>query len=270
MKTKPLVSVVVPCRNSEEFIEDCIHSIFAQTYKNIEVLVVDNFSTDRTGELVRVLREKYGKIRYIKKGPERTYQMNEGVYSSSGEIIYITGSDMTRDPNFIRQCVNKIREGNDAIYMSVLTDENVNYFWGRVKALERLTYIGSNYESARVFTRKAFMFLGGLDVSLIGVEEDFQHRLDYHDFRTGRIDGREYHLHEEKTLKNIFKKSNYYGRYMKSYLKKHKGKGVKFLQPARPCFFKHWRLFLKHPILTVGFIIYKIVQYGGGLCGLLK
>ena len=53
--SKPLVSVVVPTFNSERFLEECLRSIREQTYSNVEVIAVDNYSTDKTREIANVL-----------------------------------------------------------------------------------------------------------------------------------------------------------------------------------------------------------------------
>ena len=241
-----------------------MRSLKDQTYSPIEIIVVDNFSTDLTKEI-----SKYYGANFHKIGPERAFQDNFGMLQAKGKYIYLSGSDMTRDLDFIEQGVRKLEEGYDAIYMSVLTDKRVTHYWGKVKALERLTYIGDNViESARFFRKDVFTTLGGFDTELVQIEEDFQHRLDKGGYKTGRIDAREYHLHEEENLWQVLKKSIYYGKFMRHYLKKHKGRGVKQLQPARNCFFRNWRLFLSQPHLTIGFIIYKIVQYLGGIIGM--
>jgi glycosyltransferase involved in cell wall biosynthesis len=60
---KPLVSVIIPTKNSESTIDYCLRSIRGQTYTNIEVIVVDNYSRDKTEEVA----QKYGKV--LSKGP---------------------------------------------------------------------------------------------------------------------------------------------------------------------------------------------------------
>lgn len=261
----PLVSVIIPTKDSEQFLNSCLVSLTNQTYPNIEIIMVDNYSKDNTPSIAKMFN-----IQFHQTGPERAFQDNFGILQAKGEYIYLSGSDMTRDLDFIEQGVRKLQEGYDAIYMSVLTDSNVKHFWGKVKALERLTYIDDNtIESARFFRKNVFVTLSGFDTELVQIEEDFQHRLDSNGYKTGRIDAREYHLHEEDCLNKIFRKSYYYGKFMRHYLKKHKQRGLKQLQPARTCFFRHWRLFIKHPLLTLGFIIYKIVQYTGGLLGMI-
>ena len=51
--SKPLVSVIIPTYNSEKTLPLCLESIKRQTYKNIEVIIVDNFSVDRTVDIAK-------------------------------------------------------------------------------------------------------------------------------------------------------------------------------------------------------------------------
>jgi glycosyltransferase involved in cell wall biosynthesis len=255
-----MVSVVVPTKNSEEFIYESLASIKEQDYPNKEIIVVDNFSTDSTRSIAREFAHKI----YI-TGTERVSQANYGIAKAKGDYIYLTGSDMTRDKDFISQCMKKMDEGYDAVYMSVLTDKRVHHFWGTVKALERESYIGTFIESARFFNKRAWEILGRFDEDIISMEEDFQHRLDSNGFKTAWIEAREYHLHEDDTLLKIFRKAFYYGKYMKAYLRKHRRRGYKQLNPARP----NLKLFYTHPKLLAGFVVYKIVQYAGGIMGMI-
>lgn len=260
MKQNPKVSVIVLTKNSEEFIDRVVANLLEQLYDNMEVIIVDNYSTDSTRKRTEHLVDKF-----IECGPERTAQANCGVRNASGELIYVTGSDMCRDYDFIKQCVQRIQDGYDAVYMSVKTDKDITHFWGKVKALEREMYIGTYIESARFFKKSVWEALSGFDENVIAFEEDFQHRLDKHGYKTAWVTAKEYHLHEDTNLKDIFKKAFYYGKFQRAYLKKHSNRAIKQLNPLRP---NLW-LLLKHPILGLGFIIYKIVQYTAGIGGLL-
>lgn len=254
------VSVVVPTKNSSEFIDRVLANLMEQLYSEVEVIVVDNFSTDTTKKQVLPFVDKF-----YEYGPERTAQANYGIKHASGDLIYLTGSDMCRDYGFIKECVEKINEGYDAIRMSVLTDREVKHFWGRVKKLERKCIIGTFVESARFFKKSVWEKLGGFDEEIIALEEDFQHRLDSNGYKTAWIKAREYHLHEDDSLIKIFKKAFYYGKYQKAYLKKHKARGYKQLSLNRV----NLKPFLRHPKLLIGLVIYKFVQYLGGGLGLL-
>lgn len=263
IKNKPLVSIIIPSCNSEKYIHFTLNSITNQTYKNIEIIIIDNFSKDNTVNISR----RYGATVYL-KGNERATQLNYGVEMSKGKYIFETGSDMISEKTYIEEAVKKCEEGFDAIYSSVVSREN--HFWGKVKALERECYIGDNQiEASHFFKRSVYDELGGFDVNLISVEEDFQHRLDEKGYKTGRIGSKEIHLREARTLKEMAIKSFYYGVYIRSYLKKHPMRGSRYLFPVRKAFLKNILLFLQNPILAVGFIIYKVIQQISGLLGLL-
>ncbi len=255
------VTCIVPTKNSEEFLKECLLSLreCKEVYSDMEIIVVDNYSTDKTLEIAQDLADKVYTF-----GTERVAQVSYGLVFSQSDLVYITGSDMIRDKYFIKQCVDKIQEGYDAIYMSVKTDKRVKHFWGKVKALERECYIGTFLESARFFKREVWDELRGFNPGVIGMEEDFQHRLDYHGFKTVWVSAREYHLHEDDSLKKIFCKGFYYGKFQREYLAIHRGRALKQLNP-----FRSYGRFLKHPVLLIGLIISKLMWYSGGLWGLI-
>ena len=250
--------------NSEKTLHFCLNSIKSQTYPNIELIVVDNFSTDNTVNIAK----RYG-AKVLITGNERASQLNYGIEKATGKYIFETGSDMVSEPNYIQEAVDKCEGGCDAVYSSVVSKEAKGY-WEKVKALERKTYIGVNtVECSHFFRRRIFHYLGEFDKNLISVEEDFQHRLDKSKLRTGRIASVEIHLQESTSLQEIAKKSYYYGLYMRPYLKKHPVRGTLYLFPLRWAYVKNITLLLKNPHLTAGLIIYKIVQYFYGFLGLL-
>src|SRR5579862_5683284 len=100
MNPKPLISVIVPTKNSSEFLEQCLSSIKKQTYPNIELIVVDNFSTDDTQKIAR----RFTKDVY-EKGPERSAQRNFGVTQSHSEYVAIIDSDMELSPTVAEECI---------------------------------------------------------------------------------------------------------------------------------------------------------------------
>lgn len=262
---QPKVSVVIPAYNSAKTIHFCLHSLCQQTYKNKEVIVVDKFSSDNTTNIAR----RYNATVY-QHGTERASQLNYGIHKATGDYIFETGSDMTSDPTYIEEAIAKCKEGYDAIYSSVVSRPQKSY-WGRVKALERETYIGCReVECAHFFRREVFMELGGYDERLIGIEEDFQHRLDKEGFRTGRINAKEIHREEAGSLTEVARKSYYYGSYLRHYLGKYPIRGSVYLLPLRPAYIKKAPLLLSNPILTFGLIMLKVVQYVCGFTGFLS
>lgn len=92
MNSRPLVSVIIPTYNRREMVAEAIESVLAQSYPNVEVVVVDDGSTDGTGEY---LNEKFGdKIRYIHQdNAEKSAARNNGIRQARGEFVSMLDSD---------------------------------------------------------------------------------------------------------------------------------------------------------------------------------
>lgn len=85
------VSVIIPAFNAEKYIEETLDSIFSQGHPNLEVVVIDDGSTDRTGEIVRNYREPVKYIRQGNQGPSKA--RNTGIEQSKGEYIAFLDAD---------------------------------------------------------------------------------------------------------------------------------------------------------------------------------
>ncbi|GAA5415811.1 teichoic acid poly(glycerol phosphate) polymerase [Paraliobacillus ryukyuensis] len=89
------VSVIVPVYNTEEFLEDCLNSLINQTYNNLDILVINNGSTDRSKEIIDVFVEKDKRIHSfdfnssLGVGAARNY----GVSQAEGDYVYFVDSD---------------------------------------------------------------------------------------------------------------------------------------------------------------------------------
>ena len=59
---KPKVSIIIPCYNSEKWVEECVVSALTQNYENTEVIAVDNESTDSTVKILMDIKEQYPKL----------------------------------------------------------------------------------------------------------------------------------------------------------------------------------------------------------------
>lgn len=98
-RQQTLVSVIVPVYNTKEYIARCVDSILAQTWENLEVLLVDDGSTDGTGELVDKLREKDARIRvFHKKNGGSSSARNLGIREAKGKYLGFVDSDDYIDP----------------------------------------------------------------------------------------------------------------------------------------------------------------------------
>ena len=90
----PLLSVIVPCYNAEKYLEKCISSIVAQTYLNLEILLINDGSTDNTGAICDTWQERDQRIRVVHKQNEgSSYARKDGVELSSGEYVTFVDAD---------------------------------------------------------------------------------------------------------------------------------------------------------------------------------
>ena len=102
---KPLVSIIITSKNESEVIERLLKSVKKQTYKRIELIVVDNNSTDKTLKIA----QKYTKHIFT-KGPERSTQRNFGAKKAKGDYFMFLDADMELSPRVIEECIEKITQ----------------------------------------------------------------------------------------------------------------------------------------------------------------
>ncbi len=93
MKSLPLVSVFVPCYNHQDYVADAINSILNQTYKNIELIVLDDGSTDNSPAILSDLSEKYGFYFEHQKNMGINGTLNKGLSLAKGKYICPFASD---------------------------------------------------------------------------------------------------------------------------------------------------------------------------------
>lgn len=265
-KGKPLVSVIIPTKNSEATIGKCLQSIKDQTYSKIQVIVVDNYSSDETCEIA----EKFGAKVYL-SGPERAPQKNMGVNVAKGKYVYGVDSDSFVEPTVIEECTRKCEEeGFDAIAVHNTSDPTIS-FWSKVRKLERDCYRDDKMNVAARFLRKdVFEEIGGFDDSLVAGEDyDLQNRLLKAGWKVGTIEAQEVHVGEPKSLLEVAKKHYYYGKTIWRYIGKNpKRAGIQF-SPIRLGYLRHWGEFSRHPSLFVGFAVYQLVRYSATAIGCL-
>lgn len=265
MKNNPLVSIIIPTKNSAEFLENCLRSIISQTFKNIEIIVVDNNSIDKTKKIAK----KYTKL-VFNKGNERGAQSNYGITHAKGKYIYRIDGDFLLNKNVIMEAVFKCEKENlDGIAIHNTSNPSIS-FWAKVRKLERDTYIDDDLiVGLRFYKKTAWKKIKGYNESIIWDDYDFHNRFIKQDLKWGRIKAKESHFGEPKSLSDIFWKSYFYGKEMPQYIKTNPGRGIRQINPIRASYFKHWKSFLKEPVLTVGFLLMLLVKYSGGMLGFI-
>lgn len=251
---KPLVSVIVPTYNEQRNIEECLGSILAQDYKNIEVIVVDNFSKDKTLTIAR----QYTKKCYL-FGNERSAQRNFGAQKATGIWLLFIDADMQLTKNCLTEAIGKALKGKFIIAIPELSQGRS--FWEKSIALERNLYQKEkNLAGARLFPKKLFLKLKGYDQRLIA-GEDWNITIRAHKFGYKLVFSDSFLIHKEtvKDLKEILKKKAYYSKNIHLYAAKHPQEFAKQASfKNRLCIYlKNWPRLIANPQYTAGFLFIK-------------
>jgi GT2 family glycosyltransferase len=106
------VSVIIPNLNGERLLRICLDSMARQTFRDFEVVVVDNGSVDDSVEL---LKKNYGSLRIIEFKENRGFAaaVNAGIKGSDAEYVCLLNNDIEADPDFLREMVGVLRERDD-------------------------------------------------------------------------------------------------------------------------------------------------------------
>ncbi|MBU6280316.1 MAG: glycosyltransferase [Actinomycetales bacterium] len=168
----PLVGIVVTTRNEARNISACLTSIRDQTYGPIEVVVVDNNSTDGTQALVEPFA-----CTLITAGPERSAQRNTGFRALHGvDIVGYLDADMVLGPAVVQAVVQAIAVDVGAVYVDERIQGHTSF--AKARRFERSFYTGSPVDCVRFVASSALDAAGDFDERLTGPEDwDFDRRV---------------------------------------------------------------------------------------------
>lgn len=266
----PLVSVIVTTRNNETTIAACLGSIVRQRYAPIEIIVVDNASSDGTADIAR----SYTPL-VFDKGPERSAQRNFAVSKASGQYVLIIDSDMELCVDVVASCVQTVKADNNIRAMVIPEESFGEGFWSQCKRLERSFYEGvAAIEAARFFDKSLYQEVGGYDETLTGAED-----WDLTDRVAAKTDigrAKEYILHNEGriNLRSALKKRFYYNKgflqfYAKSAARHTKvGVGGNVLHYYK-LYLSNPRKLFKNPLHGAGMLFMKTCEFGTGALSII-
>jgi len=265
----PLVSIIVPTKNSSRTLEACLKSVKKQSYENIEIIVVDNSSTDNTKEIAQKYTHKVFNF-----GPERSAQRNYGVNNSQGLYVLIIDSDMELSEGVIINCVNKIVSDNNIVSIIIPEESFGEGFWAQCKKLERSFYIGVDWmEAARFFRKDIYQKLGGYNENMVSGEDwDLSQRVEI-EGKVARINEYIYHNELKLSLVKVLGKKFYYAKQFKLYIDKNKNKNKTKNQAGviqrYKLFFSQPSKLLQNPIVGLGMLFMKTLEFVFGGVGYL-
>ncbi|MBD9388219.1 glycosyltransferase family 2 protein [Agrobacterium sp. AGB01] len=160
----PLISVVIPAFNRSSLIVGCLESVFQQTYKNIEVLVVDDKSTDDTLNVLHSISDKRLRIISLTKNGGGSVARNSGIEAARGEYIAFLDSDDRWLPNKLEVQLSKLISYGDRLsvsYTNVIIDDGVSSqaLYNKPNKSNRniLEYLFLNWSEAHIQTSSWLM-----------------------------------------------------------------------------------------------------------------
>ncbi len=207
------LSIIIPTYNEEKDILDCLNSLASQSYKNFEIIIVDDGSTDKTLEIVKNFPKK--KVRILKQkhcGPGLA--RNLGAEKSKGEILIFIDADMTFEKNYLKNLIEPIQKDKEkkvigATHELEIVNNTKNIWskcWGKIRVSKE---DAKDVKVFRAIRKNKFLELGGFDPKY-GYADDqtlwFKHRI-------GPVVAKNtvcYHKNPE-TLKGVYKQSRWIG-----------------------------------------------------------
>ena len=112
----PKVSVIIPVYNSEKYISECLDSVLNQTFKDIEIICIDDGSTDKSFDILNRYNIKEKRITLLtQKNLGQSVARNKALEIAKGEYIYFLDSDDYIEPNLIEECIKKLDETQEGL-----------------------------------------------------------------------------------------------------------------------------------------------------------
>lgn len=266
MKQKPIISVIVATKNEENNIGNCLESIKSQTYppRKIEIIVVDNNSTDKTKEIAKKYTRfvfNYPQLNSKKKTKNfRGAQVNFGVKKSKGDIIFFPDADMTFSKGLLSEMAKKLDK-----YQALFIPETIKGrgLFGKIRNFERSFYNETCIDAIRATKKELYLDIGGFDETNIAFgpdDWDFTKTIRRKTSMIGITKSRVYHHEERMTIvKYVTKKDNYLQTF-DDYIQKwgENDSDIKKQFSFKYRFFDvflengKWKNFLSNPFLLVG------------------
>ena len=111
---KPKVSIILPARNEEKFIEKCLGSLIKQDYNNYEIITINDSSNDSTGDIIKKYSEKFPKVIWVDAKPKpdgwmgKNWACIEGYKKASGDLLLFTDADTVHTSSVISLAVSHL------------------------------------------------------------------------------------------------------------------------------------------------------------------
>lgn len=257
------VTVVVPTRDNIRTIDACLRSVVEQTHPRVELIVVDNHSTDGTPDVA----ERWAD-RVITAGPERSAQRNTGIEAATSEWVLWLDSDMVLPPRTIALALDTA-EATGATGIALPERTIGEGYWTACRALERECYLDDPWlHNPRLVRRDYLLGAGAFHLDMSG-PEDADLRMKMRSTGAGIelapiiIDHDEGRL----TVRDVMSKRYYYGRSIPTFATEHEGAVSAQGKAVLSSYLRNHRRLLRDPGHAVGMVALRAMEAGGYALG---
>lgn len=183
-----LVSLIIPVYNREYFLNECLISIYKQTYRPIEVIVVDDGSSDKSINIALNFKKQFSSeiffVEIIKqKNQGANYARNNGFKNSKGEYIQFLDSDDLLLPNKIKNQISELNNGFDIVYSKAQFFRDdiglIIKFWGREFNARSSDFFEFPWQTMCAIYRKDIIKKYGLWREDLNLNDDWEFSLRY-------------------------------------------------------------------------------------------
>lgn len=258
-----LVSVIVTTRNVARTLDACLASIRRQDYPDLELLVIDNHSTDSTAQIAHRFADLV-----LTAGPERSAQRNLGVRSATGDWILWIDADMVLEPSVVSAAIEAAAR-DDAVAVSIPERTVGQGYWTACRALERSCYLDDpSLFNPRLIRRDFLLGLGGFDESMSGPEDtDLRYRLRKSGAAVTHCSAFIDHDEGRLTVSEVVKKRIYYGHSLPAFAESNPGRVRTQASSTARAFVRHRARLLADPVHGLGLIALRTAEVGGYAIG---
>jgi glycosyltransferase involved in cell wall biosynthesis len=246
----PLVSVIIPVKNGAHLLGRCLEALRRQRYAPIELIVVDNGSTDNTAALAA----SYGARVLFQPQGRPAAARNAGARAAQGLLLLHIDADMELHPESVAQCVAAAQVGAGLV---ILPERNVAQgYWMRAFSFGKELVRGApGFEYGRFVERERFAAVGGYDETLhSGEDRDLHLRLAAAGATVASIEALTLHHVEHLTLRDVMRKTAHYTGTRPAFVRKHaqvargdRGSLIRLV-------LTRWRLLAASPLRAAGWL----------------
>ncbi|MCD8511609.1 MAG: glycosyltransferase [Bacillus sp. (in: Bacteria)] len=173
-----LISIIMSVYNGEKYLQEAVDSVLAQTYTNIELIIVNDGSTDSTKSILNTIKDKRARVIHFKKNRGAAQALNLGIHKAHGEWIAINDADDISYPKRIEEQVNYLKKHPDLVGIGTLVkyftdhpklpikklkigEKRNNYFQSRESIRNQMIFGSPVIHSSMMFSKEVFMEVGG-------------------------------------------------------------------------------------------------------------